>query len=32
MIGAPGYGVNAAWPGDQAASVPGTSFSTPIVV
>ena len=30
-ISAPGFGVNAAWPGDQAASVSGTSFSTPIV-
>jgi hypothetical protein len=31
-ISAPGYGVNAAWPGDQAMSVTGTSFSSPIVV
>ena len=31
-ISAPGYAVNAAWPGDQAAGVTGTSFSTPIVV
>lgn len=31
-VSAPGYGLNAAWPGDQAASVTGTSFSTPIVV
>lgn len=31
-ISAPGYGINAAWPGDQAVSVTGTSFSTPIVV
>lgn len=31
-ISAPGYGVNAAWTGDQAASVSGTSFSAPIVV
>lgn len=30
-ISAPGYGVNAAWTGDQAASVSGTSFSSPIV-
>jgi hypothetical protein len=30
-ISAPGYGVNAAWTGDQAASVNGTSFSAPIV-
>jgi hypothetical protein len=30
-ISAPGYGVNAAWTGDQAASVSGTSFSAPIV-
>lgn len=30
-ISAPGYGVNAAWVGNQAASVSGTSFSTPIV-
>ena len=27
---APGYNVNAAWPGDQYVSVSGTSFSTPI--
>jgi hypothetical protein len=31
-ISAPGYGVNAAWIGDQAASVSGTSFSSPIVL
>jgi hypothetical protein len=31
-ISSPGYGVNAAWSGDQLASVTGTSFSTPIVV
>jgi hypothetical protein len=30
-IAAPGFGVNAAWPGDQAATVNGTSFSSPIV-
>ncbi|MEX1049018.1 MAG: S8 family serine peptidase [Akkermansiaceae bacterium] len=30
-ISAPGFGVNAAWPGNQAASVSGTSFSTPVV-
>ena len=30
-ISAPGYGVHAAWVGDQAASVNGTSFSAPIV-
>lgn len=30
-ISAPGFGVNAAWTGDQAASVSGTSFSSPIV-
>ena len=30
-ISAPGFGVNAAWTGDQAASVSGTSFSAPIV-
>lgn len=30
-ISTPGFGVNAAWPGNQAASVSGTSFSTPIV-
>lgn len=30
-IAAPGFGVNAAWAGDQAASVSGTSFSAPIV-
>lgn len=31
-ISAPGYAVNAAWPGDQAIAATGTSFSTPIVV
>ena len=31
-ISAPGFGVNAAWIGNQATSVSGTSFSTPIVV
>ncbi len=31
-IAAPGFSVNAAWPGDQAVSVSGTSFSSPIVV
>jgi Subtilase family len=31
-ISAPGFGVNAAWTGNQAASVSGTSFSSPIVV
>ena len=31
-IAAPGYGVNAAWVGDEVASVTGTSFSAPIVV
>jgi hypothetical protein len=30
-LSAPGFGVNAAWVGDQAASVSGTSFSAPIV-
>lgn len=30
-ISAPGFGVNAAWTGDKAASVNGTSFSSPIV-
>ncbi len=30
-IAAPGFGVNAAWTGNQAASVSGTSFSSPIV-
>ncbi len=29
---APGFGVNAAWTGNQARSVSGTSFSAPIVV
>jgi len=31
-VSAPGYGVNAAWIGDQATAVSGTSFSAPIVV
>jgi hypothetical protein len=31
-VSAPGYGVNAAWSGDQIAMVSGTSFSTPIIV
>lgn len=31
-LSAPGFEVNAAWVGDQAASVSGTSFSSPIVV
>lgn len=31
-ISAPGYGVNAAWANDEAASVSGTSFSAPIVL
>lgn len=30
-ISAPGFGLNAAWLGDQAARVNGTSFSSPIV-
>ena len=30
-ISAPGYALNAAWTGDQSASVTGTSFSAPIV-
>lgn len=30
-ISSPGYGVNVAYPGDQAARVSGTSFSSPIV-
>jgi hypothetical protein len=30
-LSAPGFGVNAAWSGDQAVSVSGTSFSSPIV-
>jgi hypothetical protein len=30
-ISSPGFGIYAAYPGDQAASVTGTSFSTPIV-
>jgi hypothetical protein len=31
-VSAPGYAINAAWPGDKVAAVSGTSFSTPIVV
>jgi hypothetical protein len=31
-LSAPGYGVNVAYPGDAAARVNGTSFSSPIVV
>ncbi len=31
-VSAPGYGLNAAWTGDQFASVSGTSFSAPIVL
>jgi hypothetical protein len=31
-VSAPGYGLNAAWTGDQIASVSGTSFSSPIVL
>jgi hypothetical protein len=31
-VSAPGYGLNAAWTGDQAARVSGTSFSSPIVL
>jgi len=30
-LAAPGYGVNAAWTGDQAMCVSGTSFSAPII-
>lgn len=30
-ISSPGYGVNVAYPGDKAAQVSGTSFSSPIV-
>lgn len=30
-VAAPGYSLNAAWPGDQAAVVSGTSFSAPVV-
>jgi hypothetical protein len=30
-MSAPGYGINAAWTEDQAVSVSGTSFSSPIV-
>jgi hypothetical protein len=31
-LAAPGYGLNAAWTGDQTMSVSGTSFSAPIVI
>jgi hypothetical protein len=31
-VSAPGYGVNVAYPGDTAARVNGTSFSSPIIV
>ncbi len=31
-LSAPGYALNAAWTGDQIASVSGTSFSSPIVL
>jgi hypothetical protein len=31
-VSAPGYGVNVAYPGDTAARVNGTSFSSPIMV
>lgn len=31
-VSAPGYAINAAWSGEQAAAVTGTSFSTPILV
>ena len=31
-LSAPGFGINAAWIGNQAASVSGTSFSSPIIV
>ncbi len=30
-LAAPGYGLNAGWPGDQVARVSGTSFSAPII-
>lgn len=30
-VAAPGFGINAAWTNDQAASVSGTSFSAPII-
>ncbi|MEO5716043.1 MAG: S8 family serine peptidase [Luteolibacter sp.] len=30
-VSAPGFGINAAWLADQAASVSGTSFSSPII-
>jgi hypothetical protein len=31
-LSAPGFGINAAWPGNQATSASGTSFSSPIFV
>ena len=31
-VSAPGYAINAAWTGNEAVSVSGTSFSSPIVV
>jgi len=30
-VSAPGFGINAAWPGDGAVNVHGTSFSAPII-
>lgn len=30
-VAAPGYGLNAAWPGDGAVRVDGTSFSAPVI-
>lgn len=30
-VSAPGYSLNAAWPGDRAAVVSGTSFSAPVI-
>ena len=30
-VSAPGFGINAAWPGEQGLSVSGTSFSAPII-
>jgi hypothetical protein len=30
-VSAPGFGINAAWPGNMAVNVDGTSFSAPIV-
>lgn len=30
-VSAPGFGINAAWPGDTAVNVHGTSFSAPII-